>query len=322
MTATIHKIHTGDLLTDKISSRFVCLLDKCAPGSLEAFWRCILVEHSHRRPCIVVTSGLYSYDYLINCSSLTLVNTDDFDSATELLDHISALASSKSAENRGQGIYIFVEFLSWLFLDCPSVCEFKFWSQRILNRLFHLSTQAYVQRLLLAFRPLSDLKESGPVAGTSELLKLLERCAISHICCGTPTYKDHLGDPVGMVVQPLELWHRRALQWEFVQSKENFSLSNKPAFTEHVLAHIDPATWTFMKFLPCSDQSREKETPEVRLPENSFAMNLSESEKMARDAVPLPYTPAANASNNFSISYQPDCFDDLDDEDPDDDLDM
>ncbi|VDP25439.1 unnamed protein product [Echinostoma caproni] len=67
---------------------------------------------------------------------------------------------------------------------------------------------------------------------------------------------------------------------------------------------------------------------EAAQPESTFALNLTESEKIARSQVVLPYEAAVpNLDDNqyapptgMTIHYQPDCFDDLDDEDPDDDL--
>ncbi|KAF9453767.1 hypothetical protein P691DRAFT_554579 [Macrolepiota fuliginosa MF-IS2] len=59
----------------------------------------------------------------------------------------------------------------------------------------------------------------------------------------------------------------------------------------------------------------------------SFNLSLSESQQQSRAQVPLPYAhegqrPNATASNAGTIFYDPDSADDIDDDDPDEDLDI
>ncbi|XP_046480322.1 elongator complex protein 5 [Neodiprion pinetum] len=54
----------------------------------------------------------------------------------------------------------------------------------------------------------------------------------------------------------------------------------------------------------------------------SFRIEMNDREMEQRNATPLPYTLSAPSSNESKIHYEPDEIDDLDEEDPDDDLDF
>ncbi|XP_014216841.1 elongator complex protein 5 [Copidosoma floridanum] len=57
-------------------------------------------------------------------------------------------------------------------------------------------------------------------------------------------------------------------------------------------------------------------------PQSSFRIEMSEQEMKQRDSVPLPYILPGNPGGESKIIYVPDEADDLDEEDPDDDLDI
>lgn len=57
-------------------------------------------------------------------------------------------------------------------------------------------------------------------------------------------------------------------------------------------------------------------------PQASFRIEMSEEEIKQRDSVPLPYILPGNPGSGSKIIYVPDDVDDLDEEDPDDDLDI
>jgi len=57
-------------------------------------------------------------------------------------------------------------------------------------------------------------------------------------------------------------------------------------------------------------------------PKTSFRIEMSEQEMKQRDSVPLPYIFPGNPGGESKIIYVPDEADDLDEEDPDDDLDI
>jgi len=63
--------------------------------------------------------------------------------------------------------------------------------------------------------------------------------------------------------------------------------------------------------------SRKTEPEPVKI-ETSFRIEMSAQEMAQRDKTPLPYT--LNATNTSRIFYQPEDVDDIDEEDPDDDL--
>ncbi|XP_076756401.1 elongator complex protein 5 [Xylocopa sonorina] len=54
--------------------------------------------------------------------------------------------------------------------------------------------------------------------------------------------------------------------------------------------------------------------------ESSFRIEMNENEMKQRNEVVLPYTVNTNATNTSKIHYQPEDIDDIDEEDPDDDL--
>lgn len=54
--------------------------------------------------------------------------------------------------------------------------------------------------------------------------------------------------------------------------------------------------------------------------ESSFRIEINENEMKQRKETVLPYTLNANATNASKIHYQPEDIDDIDEEDPDDDL--
>ncbi|OXU22584.1 hypothetical protein TSAR_001786 [Trichomalopsis sarcophagae] len=57
-------------------------------------------------------------------------------------------------------------------------------------------------------------------------------------------------------------------------------------------------------------------------PQASFRIEMNEHEMKQRDSVPLPYILPGNPGRESKIIYVPDDVDDLDEEDPDDDLDI
>ena len=57
-------------------------------------------------------------------------------------------------------------------------------------------------------------------------------------------------------------------------------------------------------------------------PQSSFRIEMNEKEIKQRDSVPLPYILPGNPGGESKIIYVPDDVDDLDEEDPDDDLDI
>lgn len=70
-----------------------------------------------------------------------------------------------------------------------------------------------------------------------------------------------------------------------------------------------------------ADEKKEETTPQPTNLGLSFNLGLTNEQKAAREAVPLPYLQAQQEQAPI-ISYDPDSADDWDDEDPDDDLDL
>ncbi|KAH9968947.1 hypothetical protein BC827DRAFT_1121909 [Russula dissimulans] len=67
---------------------------------------------------------------------------------------------------------------------------------------------------------------------------------------------------------------------------------------------------------------RESQFPQLDTPEVSFNLNLTPDQRKSRAQVPLPYAHKDASQPSGTILYDPDSADDIDDDDPDEDLDI
>lgn len=313
--------HVTDLFADKIPSSFVVLIGEFRAPSIECFWKCLINKYCEKRRTLIISSGLCDYsDLNMHQDSLIVIDTKNFDSPKNLLNHVSDFLGDQTA----QPIGVFVESLSWFFIDIPEPFSFESWVNFIIASIFNISVKSTVSRLVCWFQPVKN-SANVLIAYSSYIINVLESCATSRILCipEIPTNSDTVTS--GHILQPIDVWHRRSLQGECVESQVLFSF-NKPPFTERGLIELNEKTYEFLDF------THRKNPSETLLEDNTlkhhatFALTLSESEKIARASVVLPYEinklGKDPSPDECQIHYQPDCFDDLDDEDPDDDLDI
>ncbi|VDK54570.1 unnamed protein product [Dibothriocephalus latus] len=73
------------------------------------------------------------------------------------------------------------------------------------------------------------------------------------------------------------------------------------------------------------EENVSQQESQTSLPSSTFRLDLTPAEVADRQKVVLPFRAIANADSSndeCKIDYDPDVYDDFDDEDPDDDLDI
>ncbi|VDQ10812.1 unnamed protein product [Trichobilharzia regenti] len=320
------KQHCLDLLLSNIPSSFIAYIDKCPEfQSIDNWlWKCLINENSRKYACLIITSGLCDYEPLENChQSLKILHTNNYPNSEYLIDSLSKLSYTVEKQDN-QRLFIFIESLSWFLFDCPADYEFDHWCQFIVGSLFNLSSIPNVYRIICRFHPIMDNSKGVYYGASSTTIDILEACATSVIHSSS---LDKSNICRNRISQSISLFHRRSLQGECNKSSSNMLAFNKSSFSENGIIELDTQTLRILKF------SLHKNEPDFTpisnpLPQSTFELTMSESEKAARSLVVLPHEAARLASKSgtndasCNIQYQPDCFDDLDDEDPDDDLDI
>ncbi|KAK4474490.1 hypothetical protein MN116_001640 [Schistosoma mekongi] len=325
--AIMRKQRCFDLLFNRIPSSFIAYINECSLShdNDNWFWKCLVNENSEKYTCILVTSGLYDYKTLESSyQSLKVSYTHNYADSKSLLNYLSKLSHSLR-KHSDQQIFIFIESLSWFLIDCPADYEFDYWCQFIISSLFNLSLTSDVSRVICGFQPILDSSGKIYYGASSAIIDTLEAYATSVIRCHLIATSTSL--PTNHVYQSLKLVHRRSLQGECNKTMEDLITFNKSSFTECGIIELDIKALKILRLvvinepdsLPVSDT----------LPKSTFNLTMTESEKIARsllvlphDAVRLSNTVEKNESASCVIQYQPDCFDDLDAEDPDEDLDI
>ncbi|KAG5445940.1 hypothetical protein CSKR_109245 [Clonorchis sinensis] len=320
----MHKLHTPDLLSDKISSRFVALIGSSHSGSITPLWNTLIHKQMQHRPCIIVTSGELSYSCLKgDCINLHFLHTDDIDNSEGAFKKLRDIVSNR---DDSQPVCIFMECVPWFFLDCPNDFEFGFYTRHVISLMFDLAIQPMVKRLTVVFNPIQSTTGAF-LSYSSDICTTLEQCATSILRCGKPN--SVTSGPNECCVQlPLTVCHKRSAQHAFSHlADEQPSIVNKPALFEKLVVDIDVNLLEFVGFHRVVNDLDQPTTQRLQQqPEASFALQLTDSERIARAQVALPYEFAqteissSHPVDDVQIHYQPDCFDDFDDEDPDDDL--
>ncbi|CAH8644174.1 unnamed protein product [Heterobilharzia americana] len=315
-----------DLLFNKIPSSFIAYIDECPSSQLDDnwLWKCLINENSERYTCLLVTSGLYNYEMLKNSNqSLKLLHTYNYENSEDLINSLIKLSSVVDKQN-DRHVFIFIESLSWFLLDCPIDYEFDYWCQLVVGSLFNLSLN--VHRVICQYRPIMDSSTKVYYGASSAITDTLTACATS-VIRSSPVDNTSSTLP-NRISQSLSLFHRRSLQGECIRSMGNMLTFNKSSFSESGIIELDIETLKILKFLTYKNELNSLPVSKP-LPQSTFELTMSESEKAARNLVVLPHetirlgnTIGKNEFSSCNIQYQPDCFDDLDDEDPDDDLDI
>ncbi|KAH8866442.1 hypothetical protein KSF78_0003424 [Schistosoma japonicum] len=306
--AMMRKQRCLDLLFNRIPSSFIAYINECSlsHNNDNWLWKCLVNENSEKYTCIIVTSGLYDYKTLESShQSLKVLHTYNHADSGSLLNYLSKWSHFHRKHN-DQQVFIFIESLSWFLIDCPIDYEFDYWCQFIISSLLNLSLTSDVSRVICGFQPTLDNSGKIYYGASSAIIDTLEAYATSVIRCHLTATSTSL--PTNCIYQSLKLFHRRTLQ-------------------ECGVIELDIRALKILKFLVNNES--DSLPLSVTLPKSTFNLTMTESEKIARslvvmphDAVRLSNTVEKNDSAGCIIQYQPDCFDDLDAEDPDDDLDI
>ncbi|TPP65754.1 hypothetical protein FGIG_10870 [Fasciola gigantica] len=219
-----------------------------------------------------------------------------------------------------------------MLFQCPKQTEFEFWARRLLGILSEISSSEFVGRVTLTYRPVRS-RHRSLIASSDAVLSSFNQCVTTLIKLQPPFVVSGLSlaaaNDTDNRTCKMSLWHSRARQTDFnttvAQNK------NKPALYECFTVQMNLTDWSFRQFITVMESdSATVPTQESIQPESTFALTMTESEKIARSQVVLPYeaatvntnTKTESQSSGMTIHYQPDCFDDLDDDDPDDDLEI
>ncbi|KAA0190478.1 hypothetical protein FBUS_09746 [Fasciolopsis buskii] len=223
-----------------------------------------------------------------------------------------------------------------MLFQCPKETEFEFWIRRLLGIICETSCSESVGRVTVAYRPVRN-RDGAFIAGSDTVLSSLDQCVTTLIKIQSPFLPTDLSFSTSkqkhIRICQISFWHSRARQVDFtpVSLTASAQKKSKPALHEVFTVHINTTDWTFDQFLEVSkSDSTSFPTQQNSQPESTFALTMTASEMISRSQVVLPFNaPSIKTdptmlpqSPGMTIHYQPDCFDDFDDDDPDDDLEI
>ncbi|KAM3178846.1 hypothetical protein ACTXT7_001740 [Hymenolepis weldensis] len=306
---TVPSTHFFDILNGtKLSS--LLLIEETLPKSSHSFiWPTLLKRLSDRYKILIVYTELpgTKSPYVVP-SSAEIISFWDFEAVPNFF---------KAIEDRISGSrswVILFESLDALLNLCPSDWDICDWSRLISSYLYSLATYSSVATVVCTLN-LYTYSDGEITCASESVSKVFESLASTCVRLSSkciPTQID------------VSFWHRRTLDsvCKAIRMFPEIPPTNKPAISGRCRLKLDSPAGVIVSCLSMGTQI-EKTTEEV-FPTSSFKLTVTEEEMKAKQKVVLPYTSAINASiaSEMKIDYEPDEFDDIDDEDPDDDLDI
>lgn len=338
-----HKNKFSDLVSGKLTSRYVAVVHTERDAWNDCFWN-VLIKQTPCA-CIIIASGEHSYS-ATTATSCTVFHTDNYQTGADVIN-----AVGRHIDQTKKPTFIFVDSLSWFLLDCPQDCEFEFFVNQVVASLMELSLNAHAHRMYVRYHAIRTAKQDNDsdalCSNSLDTMKALEHCATAFAFCD-PLRQSTRTTGVDYLKHYVDLWYRRSFQAECGQhviDQRSPAASLKPAIFERLVVGLDLVGCEIKTVrrvdgdeaqLSCTastqpiPQLARVEAVAATVPQSTFRMTLSESERACRDKLVLPYEKqkvdsnehAINGAGDSTITYLPDCFDDLDDDDPDDDLDI
>ncbi|VDD82057.1 unnamed protein product [Mesocestoides corti] len=206
-------------------------------------------------------------------------------------------------------------------MDCPPDYELNDWARHLSSYAFTLAVSRCTASVVCSIN-VSETASSKYTWASGQVQEAFEFCATTCVRFKPAEKSNQL---------EAEFWHRRTADSIYRSVKQPATLvpSNKPAISANCQITVCPKTHALLN---CSVISSKVDKGDAggSLPSSTFNLTPSEREIEERKKVVLPYKTAANVQLSTTISslpentieYDPDAFDDIDDDDPDDDLDI
>lgn len=260
--------------------------------------------------------------------SAKVVNSGTFPNASACLDAVQ-VEVSKPPDAGGKHCWVVVfDNLDNFLLDGgdDSSCQLREWIYQLAARLALISTTRYVASLLCGIKLYSD--SFGLTAGSECLLDVLKSVSTTFLGFQTSIREN---DRIRLL--SADFWHRRTKDAVLKSVKQSSALpTNKPAISDRCEICLDLESLAVLHCKPTvttklseEDGLRQGLESQAVHPTSTFRLSLTPAEVADRKKVVLPFMANANAGSSndeCKIDYDPDVYDDFDDEDPDDDLDI
>ncbi|VDK22610.1 unnamed protein product [Taenia asiatica] len=316
---TVPSVNLFDILGGRRLSSFLLFEDSVPLLSCFSVWPTLCKRLCEQYMCLIVRSELPGSPLPSQLpSAIEKIDFWDFPSALDCLKEVDNRVSAKPSDSRLW--VIFFENMDAFLMDCPSDCEINDWIGTILSYLFSFITK---QSTVSVICSLNIYKApNGGISWSSEQIRDVFESYATTCVRLIPTTKENILEA--------DFWHRRTLDsiCKSVRLISTLAPSNKPAVSGLCHVTLDSKTHAIVS---CSiSAANEKVKQPQTLPTSTFKLTASQAEIEAKQRVVLPYRAAANAGVDLStpplsestIEYEPDAFDDIDEDDPDDDLEI
>nr|CDS27294.1 expressed conserved protein [Hymenolepis microstoma] len=303
---TVPSTHLFDILNGgKLSS--LLLIEETLPKSSHYFvWPTLLKRLSDKHNILVIFTELpgTKSPYVLP-SSAEGISFWDYETVQDLF---------KAIEDRISGSSLWVilfESLDGLLDLCPSdryICD---WSRLLQSYFYSLATCSSVASVVLTLTLYTHFDGEITCASRS-LSQIFESLATTCVRLCSKCISTQID---------VSFWHRRTLDsvCKAIRMFPDIPPANKLAVSGRCRLKLDSPAGVIVS---CSSLGTQTEKIEEPLPTSSFKLTVTDEEMKAKQKIVLPYTSAINApiASEMKIDYEPDEFDDIDDEDPDDDL--
>lgn len=316
---TVPSVNLFDVLGGRRLSSFLLFEDSVPLLSCLSAWPTLCKRLCEQNMCLIVRSELPGSPLPSQLpSAVEKIDFWDFPSALDCLNEVDNRVSAKPSHSRPW--VIFFESMDAFLLDCPSEYEIGDWAGMILARLLSFVTKQSTASVICSLNIYKS--PNGEISWSSEQVRDVFEAYATTCVRLTPTTNENILEA--------DFWHRRTLDsiCKSVRLVSTLAPSNKPAVSGLCQVTLDPKTHTIVS---CSIPAvNEKVKQPETLPTSTFNLTPSQAEIEAKQRVVLPYRTAVNATVDLStsplpgstIEYEPDAFDDIDEDDPDDDLDI
>nr|VZI01550.1 unnamed protein product [Spirometra erinaceieuropaei] len=328
---TVPSTYLLDLLAGRKQSSFVLLADSDTCDAKSCLWPCLYKATCDMFKYLIVRSEVFGLQSPGLPSTLEqsakVVNSSTFANASACLDAVE-MEVSRPADDGGKRYWVVVfDNLDNFLLDGydgGGGCQMRDWIYQLAARLAVISTTRHVASLICGIKLYSE--SFGLTAGSECLLDVFKSVATTFLGFQTITREN---DRVCLL--SADFWHRRTKDAVLKSAKQPTALpTNKPALSDRCEICLNLESLAVLHCRPTVDRGLGKEDDpglesQPVLPSSTFRLSLTPAEAADRQKVVLPFKANANtgpSNDECRIDYEPDVYDDFDDEDPDDDLDI
>ncbi|EUB57922.1 hypothetical protein EGR_07192 [Echinococcus granulosus] len=316
---TVPSVHLLDILGGRKLSSFLLFEDSFPLVSCFSIWPTLCKRLCEQYTCLIVRSELPGSPLPSQLpSTIQKIDFWDFPCALDCLKEVGNRVSTTPPDSPLW--VIFFENMDAFLMDCPSDHEIGNWASLILSHLLSFATNHSIASVICSL----NIYKAPNVEITSSSEQVRDIFESYATTCVRLTPTDNRN------ILEADFWHRRTLDsiCKSVRLISTLAPHNKPAVSGLCQITLDPKTRIIVSCSASTVIEKVKE-PES-LPTSTFKLTASQTEIEAKQKVVLPYHAAVNTSVDPStlplpestIDYVPDVFDDIDEDDPDDDLDI